>query len=348
MTQCADMSDEGALIREMQTRVDHLANLRLPQHDGSVACALVSLIAQFHRLSELHPAPTRTATLPRTMSWGTSRTESALPSTSDPLSRLQRQLTDLQLERDARSSEDGHSSRPPVQAVETALLWSRVDQDFDRILALCSQQASLVPEEEDAASLYDHLPPEYEAGEYRDPFMSDAELPLYEAGEYEGYVEKGEKARDSTAVAAGGMSDKMRMDLEAVALAIDRLYAVAPQLHDQRVELKKSKKEQMERARLAGPSREQERDEVRTKVRPGKEREREDVELERMVALIGKASKRKLLDQSVILDSGMQAKLEQARQRDSEKVCTLLRVRSLAVLIMLEARSICRTFGTTF
>ena len=124
----------------------------------------------------------------------------------------------------------------------------------------------------------------------------------------------------------------MRMDLEAVALAIDRLHAVAPQLHDQRVELKSSKREQMERARLAGPSKdketEREKDGLRMKVRPGKERESEEVELDRMLALIGKASGRKMLDQAVVLDGGMQAKLEQARQRDREKVRCPLCLRS--------------------
>ena len=59
-------------------------------------------------------------------------------------------------------------------------------------------------------------------------------------------------------------------------------------------------------------------------MRAGKERERDEVELEKMLALIGKASERKLVDQSVILDGGMQAKLEQARQQDREKVRSLL------------------------
>ena len=329
MTECADLSDETSLIREMQTRVDHLATSRLPPHDGAIARALVSLVAQFNRLAELNPSPARSTTLPRTMSWGTNPAETALPSNSDSLTRLQRQLTDLQLERDARGSDDGHSMRPPVQVVETALLWARVDQDFDRILALCSRQPSLVLEEEDAASVFDHLPPEYDVGEYRDPFASDADLPMYEAGGYEGHLEKGEasKVREPVSASAlGGMSEKMRMDLEAVALAIDRLHAVAPQLHDQRVELKKSKREQMERARLAVPSRDKERDSGKVKLRAGKERERDEVELDKMLNLIGKASERKLVDQSVVLDGGMHARLEQARQRDREKV-RLLSVR---------------------
>ena len=67
MVECADLSNETALIREIQSRVDHLASARLSPHDGAIARALVSLIAQFNRLAELNP-PARTNTLPRTMS----------------------------------------------------------------------------------------------------------------------------------------------------------------------------------------------------------------------------------------------------------------------------------------
>ncbi|KAH9941869.1 HECT-like ubiquitin-conjugating enzyme-binding-domain-containing protein [Epithele typhae] len=329
MTECADLADESALIREIQTRVDHLASTSLSPHDGPIAQALVSLIAQFNRLAELHPPSTRSSALPRTMSWGTSPTETAPPA-SHPLAQLQRQMTDLQLEREARGSDDGQSSRPPVQAVETALLWTRVDRDFDRILALCAHPTDLP--EEDAESISDHLPPQYERGGYRDLFAaSDVSLPMYEQGAYEGQEKAGgssktrEQASASATNATGGMSDKMRMDLEAVALAIDRLYAVAPQLHDQRVELKKSKREQMERARMAGPStegdhsRERSGDSVKRKIRPGKEREREDLELDKMLMLIGKMSERKMVDQSVVLDGGMKARLEQAKLKDREK-----------------------------
>ncbi len=340
MTECraSDLNDVPALVDELQTRVDRLASTRLTPHEASLARSLVSLVSQFHRLAELHPTPTRPATLPRTQSWSTSPVNATTsPTTVNPLTHLQRQLSDLQLERDARETEEGASSRPPVQAVETALLWTRVDQEFDRILSLCSDQPSSAEletfAEHDETS--DHLPPEYEVGEYRDPFGSDAELPLYDAGGYEDFAEKAgektrEREREREPTGTGGISEKMRMDLEAVALAIDRLYVVAPQLHDQRVELKKSKREQMERARLAGPSKDKgkerdqesqrERDKVR--VRPGKERAREEdeSELEKMVELLGKASERRLVGQSVVLDGGMQAKLAQARQKDQEKV----------------------------
>ena len=336
MTECSSLADEPSLVRELQLRVGRLASTRLPPSDGALARALVSLVAHFSRLSELHPrqARPRSPALARTMSWGASPADSTATQQKDSLVRLQRELTDLQLERDARTTQD--TSRPPVQVVETALLWTRVDQEFDRILSLAADQLPAPAHADADAQLddSDYLPPEYEAGAY-DPFASDAELPIYDAGDYHDHAaekekekekEKGAAASPSSTTSAsvrardretGGMSEKMRMDLEAVALAIDRLYLVAPQLHEQRVELKKSKREQleqMERARAASSSRE------RSTVRPGKERAAEGGELEKMMALIGKASERRMLDQAVVLDGGMEAKLERARQRDQEKV----------------------------
>ncbi|KAI0821933.1 HECT-like ubiquitin-conjugating enzyme-binding-domain-containing protein [Trametes gibbosa] len=329
MTECiaSDLTDEKSLVRELETRIGRLASTQLSPREGPLARALVTLVAQFQRLAELHPKPPRPklATVPRTASWSASPADAVHPLTvGSPLVTLQRQLSDLQLERDAHT-EQAYSTFPPVQAVETALLWTRVDQEFERILELCSERLS------DSDVDLDHLPPEYDEGGYNGPFGADTELPVYEAGEgYDHYATektKGDLARMrsrepmSASSATGGMSEKMLMDLEAVALAIDRLYLVAPQLHDQRVELKKSKREQMERARMAGPSLEREpaKEKDKIKVRSGKEREQAVGDLEKMVELIGKASERKLVDQSVVLDGGMKARFEQARQRDHEK-----------------------------
>jgi ubiquitin-protein ligase E3 D len=107
----------------------------------------------------------------------------------------------------------------------------------------------------------------------------------------------------------------MRFDLEAVTMAIDRLYMVAPQLHNQRVELKTSKVKEMEKARLAGQS-----SSSKSTVSEGKQRERDVKELEGILDLIGKASDRKMTDQLVVLEGGMKARLEKARQRDLAKV----------------------------
>lgn len=324
MTECltSDLTDEPSLVRELEKRIGRLAATQLSPHDGMLAQSLVSLVAHFQRLAELHPKPPRpkAAAAPRTASWSASPADTLHHSLSgDPLVTLQRQLSDLQLERDARDSVDAHPNRPPVQEIETALLWTRVDQEFERILELCSQR----PPDVDAD--LDHLPPEYDEGGYTGPFSSDAELPVYEPGDHQSgltadkaksdFVRSRDREPSSATTAIGGVGEKMRMDLEAVALAIDRLYLVAPQLHDQRVELKKSKREQLERASLAGPSKEKEK----IRVRPGKERA-DAGEFEKMVELIGKASERKLVDQAVVLDGGMRAKLEQAQRRDQEKV----------------------------
>ncbi|OBZ67871.1 Serine/threonine-protein kinase SRPK [Grifola frondosa] len=308
MSETADLFDEAALIYELQKRV---AAARLPPHDAAFARSLASLAALFHRLAELHPSSQRPPTAARTISWAASPTENRAPS-GDPLVQLQRQLSDLQLERNARG-EEAYASTPPVLAVETALLWTRVDEEFEQVLVLCR---------EDTQGITDQSPPKYEAGEYEDAFgwEGDADgLPRYEArhsGDAKGELSKPhELISPMTGPLLGGSAagDKRRMDLEAVMLAIDRLCLVAPQLHNQRVELKKSKREQMERARLAGSS------EERTGVREEKGKARDTGDLEKMVDLIGKASERKLMDQVVVLDGDMKAKLELARQQDMEK-----------------------------
>lgn len=94
-------------------------------------------------------------------------------------------------------------------------------------------------------------------------------------------------------------------------MAIDRLYLVAPQLHNQRAELKVSKIAQLERARKEGS----------TSSRKGKEKDRK--ELETIIDLIGKASERTLKDQSVVLEDGMQSRLEKAKIKDLAKVQAL-------------------------
>jgi len=102
----------------------------------------------------------------------------------------------------------------------------------------------------------------------------------------------------------------MRMDLEAVTMAIDRLYLVAPQLHNQRVELKSSKLAQMEKASREPLAQSK-----------GKGKEPDIRELENLLGLISKSSERTLRGQSVVLNGSMQTKLERARQRESSKVC---------------------------
>ncbi|KAK7681493.1 hypothetical protein QCA50_015585 [Cerrena zonata] len=304
ISQPCNSTDDALLLRELQDRVARLA-VGLDSQHSQLAGSLVSLLTHFHRLFELYP-PSAPSTSPRVSSWSSSNKVARIPSPEDAFTDLRRQLSDFQLE---RSVLDGRQqpARSPVRAVETALLWSRIDDDLEMLSTLCRSTT------DDS-----HLPPEYDPADYEHDVDYD-HLPQYEY-ESKDFVFEKEASRSSVApkdtdsiitnnVGGSGssaMSEKMKMDLEAVTMAIDRLYMVAPQLHSQRVELKKTKVEQMERAKRLGKQKATDVDDVNT-------------DLERMVALIGKASGRKMNDQSAEISSSLKAKLEQAKQQDVEK-----------------------------
>jgi hypothetical protein len=112
-----------------------------------------------------------------------------------------------------------------------------------------------------------------------------------------------------------GLSEKMRMDLDAVTSAIDRLYLVAPQLHNQRVELKQRKVEELERAKHALP---------RSAEGKGKGKDRDAQELDTLLGMIGKASARRMNDQAVVVSEEMRMRMELAQQKDAVKVTIVL------------------------
>lgn len=111
------------------------------------------------------------------------------------------------------------------------------------------------------------------------------------------------------------------MDLDAVTQAIDRLYAVAPQLSNQRVELKSSKVLQMERARSAGSSAVHTPTKLESTERSskGKQKAADPQQMERLIEMINKASERKMVDQTVTLKGGLKGQLEKTQVRDQKK-----------------------------
>ncbi|KAI0701041.1 HECT-like ubiquitin-conjugating enzyme-binding-domain-containing protein, partial [Cytidiella melzeri] len=212
----------------------------------------------------------------------------------DPYSALQRHVSDFQLERSA-SPDSLSRGVTPVQAVEAALLWSKVDAEMEAVVSLCRSIHN---------PFADNLPPEYE--------FTDDDLPQYEPAN--GNLEHGENSTCKTGSALHSPTsrlnengnEKMKMDLEAVTVAIERLYSVAPQLHDQRVELKKTKLEQMERAKYKGKQRATDED-IHAR------------DLDRMLDLIHKASDRKMASQAVFIDESMKRKMEMSKQKAQEK-----------------------------
>lgn len=281
MTQIAPRDDDTALLRELSDRLD-ARNSSLHVQDARLAHTLVTLLTDLNRLSALAP----TSSLISTSAHGL---DDSIPSVGN-LDALTRQLSEFQSQRHDQSDSEGSFS--PVVAVERALLWVRVDENLETVLDLCRQR------EEDRPRFSLSDPPQY------DLLSHDTELPPDYDPDQESIMSDTKTLTSNSGRMS--MDEKMRLDLDDVTAAIDRLYRVAPQLHNQRVELKSSKLRQLESARTAHS----------VSVSAGKQRERE---LERIVDMIGRASERKLVDQTVILGD-MDARIERARQRDSQKV----------------------------
>ncbi|KAJ7598792.1 HECT-like ubiquitin-conjugating enzyme-binding-domain-containing protein [Mycena floridula] len=274
------------LINELDSRI-HALSPSLNPDDAQLAKTLVSLLSYFNRL----------ASIPTT-SQSRSLLTASLSSESSPLvdnfNTLKRQLSDFQVERLSSQTEGLSRASTPQLAVESALLWDRIDEQLEIVVSMCKERTERMAGE--------YLPPQYDPAGY----VFDT-LPEYETGRTSVDDSKSRtdsKPRHSRSPTLLQANEKMRMDLEGVAMAIDRLYLVAPQLHNQRVELKSTKVAQMEKARAQGK---------------GKQKERDMGDLENIISLIGKASSRSLKDQSVVLEGGMQSRMERARQRDMAK-----------------------------
>ncbi|PPQ72374.1 hypothetical protein CVT24_002074 [Panaeolus cyanescens] len=296
MIETGSSSSDASLLRELRVRVDNLSD-SLTESDAALAKALVSLLSDLNRISELGSTSGLPAQ-PLVME----RTTLDAPPPIDVFDTLTRQLSDLQVERLSSQADIPSSDTPPRLAVEVALLWSRIDTELENVVALCKQRTDALPR-----FTGDHLPPQYDLEDYE-----EEPLPDYDGTGRPSLDETKTKVSSPQQASASRATDeKMRLDLEAVALAIDRLYLVAPQLHNQRVELKSSKRAQMEKASREGMS------SARNVSRKGKERDVRD--LENMLELIGKATERTLKDQSVILEGGMQSRLEKARKKDSAR-----------------------------
>ncbi|KAJ3932902.1 MAG: HECT-like ubiquitin-conjugating enzyme-binding-domain-containing protein [Lentinula lateritia] len=290
MIQASLSESDANLIQELHVRVDEISS-SLESSDAKLVKTLIALLSHLHRLSILvNPSSPK----PIASFWNAADSDESL----NLFDTLKRQLSDFQLERSTSQQDVVPRGSKPVLTVEAALLWSKIDQELDTVVSMCKERTEYLS--------YD--PPDYEYDT----------LPVYDhdsRSSMEDFDQPKLRAEVSSVIPGGQMSEKRKLDLEAVTMAIDRLYLVAPQLHNQRVELKSSKLAQMEKARRQGSQ-------SATSSRSAgkqKEHDRDINDLENMLELINKASGRTLKDQSVILDGGMQARLEKVRQRDMAK-----------------------------
>ncbi|KAJ7037956.1 HECT-like ubiquitin-conjugating enzyme-binding-domain-containing protein [Mycena alexandri] len=285
---------DAALIHELRNRVDQMSDTLEPS-DAHLAESIVALLSHFNRLSVIYSTDQGVRKTP------SEDTDEPLYPPGDLFNTLKRQLSDLQVERLSTQQEPLPPNTPPVVAVEKALLWSKIDEKLETVVAMCKERSER----------FEHLPPQYDVADYEPEHP-----PQYDTASIRSARDDSKSKHNGlhSPTLAGG-NEKMRMDLEAVAMAIDRLYLVAPQLHNQRVELKSSKLAQMEKARRQGSA------VSASAVARGKQKQKDDDtrDLENILELIGKASERTMKDQSVILDGGMKTRLERARQRDVAK-----------------------------
>lgn len=299
MTERPTAHSENELLAEIRSGVDHLTGDLSPR-DAELARTLVSLLVHFSRLC---PTSSRTTepSSPRAASWNT------VTGSPDPYSTLRRHVSDFQLERS--TSQDGATSRStPAQAIQRALLWSEIDSELEAVLDLCRSHSLDDP-------FGDDLPPGYDPADYVG--SEHDSLPQYEPlhdeteADSKGSYKAGVALHGTSSRLHDGANEKMKLDLEAVTRAIDHLYSVAPQLHNQRVELNKSKLEEMEKATRKGKQRATDGD-------------MDKRELEKMLELISRATERKLSKQAVFIDESLKRKMELiAREKDQEKVSLL-------------------------
>ncbi|KAG6836942.1 hypothetical protein H0H93_000832 [Arthromyces matolae] len=302
MVQIASSQDDADLLNELRMRIDSISS-NLEPDDALLANSLVLLLSHFQRLSMIQSSSVQ----PLNTTWPRSPDDVAGP--SDPFSLLKRQLSDLQIERVQLQPDILSPGASPVLAVEAALLWNKIDEELEAIVSMCKERADTLSRHQvDTMS----LPPEYDLDAEYDDYHHDI-LPEYDgAGVRTSIDSKSRQGQHSPIISPRHLDEKMRLDLEGVAMAIDRLYLVAPQLHNQRVELGSAKREKLEKLEKA-------RKEGSSSRRAGKQKEDDIQELEKMWELLKKASDRTLTNQSVVLEDGLPARLEKARQKDLAK-----------------------------
>ncbi|KAF8903330.1 HECT-like ubiquitin-conjugating enzyme-binding-domain-containing protein [Gymnopilus junonius] len=303
MVEARDTYSDSDLLGELKLRIEAFSS-SLSLRDASLAKALVSLLTDLNWLSEIQAD---ISDLPsQSLDVETSSILDAPPPV-DVFDTLTRQLSDLQIERLSSQAALLAPGASPLVVVETALLWSRIDSELENVVALCRERTEVPPK-----FAHEYLPPQYDVADYDFEYPPDYDMEgrpsVDDTKSTSGLTQQTNSARH--------VDEKMWMDFEAVTMAIDRLYIVAPQLHNQRVELKSTKLAQMEKARREG----QDASSSTEQTRRAKGKERDAREFENLLDLIGKASERTLKDQSVVLDGSMQSRFERARRRESAKV----------------------------
>ncbi|WWD16681.1 hypothetical protein CI109_101111 [Kwoniella shandongensis] len=150
----------------------------------------------------------------------------------EPLDTLAGHLHDL---RSART-ENGGDDHPSIGAVREELAWARLESLSHAVMAIArGREGSEEPPSYEHHNGHGqtqphHALPRYEEVEEGPQARTSMEKPLEE--------DRKEIRHDTSSSSHSAQKEKMLHELDAVTSAIERLYSVAPQLHDQRVEMR--------------------------------------------------------------------------------------------------------------
>lgn len=262
---CSD--DTASLYEELRGHVQRLSHL-LSSRDAELAFSLVTLVSRLDRLAMISPKPDNIQ----------QPTPIDAYSPADMYVTLSRQVSSFQLSQMGAQASTSSAKRPPIEQVEAALLWHSIDGDFENVLRLCHH-----PSEARANGDVESLPPGYEEGQHGD-------LPGYEYSE-----DAKVHGKEALSSVADNSSEKMKLELDSVVMAIERMYIVAPQLHNQRAEI---------------------RHRTSSEVGTGTQQVGKD---SKMVDLILKSNNRRFVDQTYVLEGDMESRLAKAAQRDRQQ-----------------------------
>jgi hypothetical protein len=290
MIQIGSKDNTTSLYEELREHVQRCTE-RLSPRDAELGFSLVRLLSRLDRLSRIETFV------------GKEGIQQPTPvdaySPADMYTTLSRQVSSFQLSQMGAQSttevaESSTTKRAPMVEVEAALLWHSVDADFENVLRLCHQSSDWTHHGETET-----LPPNYdEAGEGH-----QQDLPGYE---YSEDVKTHPSGKESMSVDTS--NEKMKLELDSVVMSIERMYIVAPQLHNQRAELRQRHSHERTQSRLdddpeAGPS-----------------TARKGLKDSAVVDLIVKSNNRRMVEQTYVLSQGdMKARLAEAERRDREQ-----------------------------
>lgn len=218
----------------------HYATLLAPalsQRDGNLILKLCELLNSIDRLLQVCDPIAKSAALSRRQSLSPASNQNMAH--DDAYGHLRRGTEAFKaIERTERdlSSSSGSAGLNELRFAEQAVLWVRIDDLIEDVQHLCRSNASNA-----IARRREPIEKEYEPS-IKDGYTADS-LPEYTPGETDAlppdYIERLQAFADEKAVSNFSTpkpNEKDHFELDSITSAIERLYDVAPQLANQRVD----------------------------------------------------------------------------------------------------------------